>query len=101
MPHTDELVTPGELVKTARLRAGMKQQELADRLDVHRNTVGAWENPRDTAEPSARQFFEIIKVTNQAGLIEQLTRNNDIVGLSLEHVLPGQMSLLPLLESAA
>lgn len=101
MPTTRELVTPGELVKTARLRAGMKQQELADLLNVHRNTVGAWENPRDTAEPSASQFFAVMRLTNQAGLIEQLTVNNDITGLSLDAVLPGQLSLIPLLESAA
>src|SRR5579884_2405855 len=33
----------GDLLKTFRKRAHIVQQELADRLGVHRNTIGSWE----------------------------------------------------------
>ena len=34
----------GELLKQFRVRQGMEQQELADQLNVHRNTILAWEH---------------------------------------------------------
>ena len=33
----------GELLKTFRKQRHIRQQQLADLLDVHRNTIGAWE----------------------------------------------------------
>lgn len=33
----------GELLRTFRKQRCVRQQQLADQLDVHRNTIGAWE----------------------------------------------------------
>src|SRR5688572_11890241 len=40
LPAADEL---GASIKAARVKAGLSQQELADRLDVHSVTVSNWE----------------------------------------------------------
>ena len=57
----------GELLKGFRERAGLKQQELADELDMSRNAVGAWErslNLPDTREV-VLQLGQILYLSEQ------------------------------------
>ena len=42
-------MTTGELIRSARLRAGLTQAELAERLEVPASSIGRWET--DTVEP--------------------------------------------------
>jgi tetratricopeptide (TPR) repeat protein/DNA-binding XRE family transcriptional regulator len=42
----------GELLKAFRTRAGLTQQQLADELEIHRNTIGTWE--RDEYLPESK-----------------------------------------------
>lgn len=42
-------MTSGELMRTARKRAGFSQQELADRLSMPRSQIARWE--ADTVDP--------------------------------------------------
>jgi len=48
------------LIREARLRAGLTQQELADRSGRKRSVIARWE--RGAIEPSLETFFEIIGV---------------------------------------
>jgi transcriptional regulator with XRE-family HTH domain len=42
-------MTTGELIRSARMRAGLSQQELAERLRVPQSQITRWE--RDVVEP--------------------------------------------------
>jgi tetratricopeptide (TPR) repeat protein/transcriptional regulator with XRE-family HTH domain len=50
--ETSTLIPFGELLKTYRKQKGLTQQQLARKLDIHQNTVGAWE--RGDYLPTAR-----------------------------------------------
>ena len=42
----------GERLKRARLLAGMKQKDAADKIGVKTNTFSTWENNRSTPSPA-------------------------------------------------
>lgn len=47
----------GQNIKKARLAAGMKQKDLAERLQVYQKDISRWEN--DTLTPNAITFGRI------------------------------------------
>jgi len=52
-------MTSGQLIREARLRAGITQQELADRLSRTLSQVNRWEN--DGAEPGLTALLRILR----------------------------------------
>jgi DNA-binding XRE family transcriptional regulator len=50
----------GQRLRACRLRAGLTQRELADRCDLARATIGAYE--RGAAEPSATALRRLVRV---------------------------------------
>ena len=60
----------GEVLHTFRTRTKIHQQQLADRLGVHRNTIGAWE--RGDRLPESRGI--VLELANQLHLDQQETR---------------------------
>lgn len=48
-------------IEAARVNVGLTQQELADKLDVNRTTVGSWE--KGLTSPSLDQGREISRIT--------------------------------------
>jgi len=52
-------MTSGQLIREARLRAGITQQELADRLTRTLSQVNRWEN--DGAEPGLTALLRILR----------------------------------------
>lgn len=67
---TQRLFRSGELIAKARDDAGMTQQQLADALGVHRNTIGRWEADNDY-EPSWANLRRIAAVTNAQWLLSK------------------------------
>lgn len=47
--YTEQAMTSGELIRSARLRAGLSQGELAEQLHLPVSSIGRWET--DTVEP--------------------------------------------------
>lgn len=56
-------LTLGERLRTARVRAGLSQQQMADALGVSRPLISAWEHDKEPG-PRHRQIEEWAKVTN-------------------------------------
>ena len=56
----DKLVSFGESLQTLRKQKKIHQQLLADKLGVHRNTIGAWERG-DRLPDSKGIVFELAK----------------------------------------
>lgn len=52
-------MTSGELIRSARLRAGLSQGELAERLDLPVSSIGRWET--DTVEPGYSTLRRILQ----------------------------------------
>jgi transcriptional regulator with XRE-family HTH domain len=52
-------MTSGQLIRAARLRAGLTQQQLADRLDRPITQVNRWE--RDGAEPGLSTLLRVLR----------------------------------------
>ena len=50
-------------IMLARVNADLRQQDLAERVGVHRSAVAQWETGR--TEPSASKLFAIARATNQ------------------------------------
>lgn len=50
-------------IMLARVNADLRQQDLAERVGVHRSAVAQWETGR--TEPSASKMFAIARATNQ------------------------------------
>lgn len=61
---TIECMNIGDWIKASREAAGIKQDELAERLGKTRGNVSAWENNRH--EPSFAQILEIARITKHA-----------------------------------
>lgn len=97
------LLTAPEMLRAARERADMTQSELGSAMKppVNRNTIGAWEDPNNTAEPRVSQFAQIAQITKQPMLFEQLARNTVIPRWSDDPALAGQMTLPLVLNKAA
>lgn len=57
-------VTTAERIKQARLRAGLTQEQLAQRVGVASITASRWE--RGVNEPYAHQFVRIAEATGSA-----------------------------------
>jgi hypothetical protein len=55
-----EPVTAGALIREARLRAGLSQGELGDRLGRDRTQIARWE--RDAVSPSFDVVMEIVAI---------------------------------------
>ena len=53
-------------IRTARLRAGLTQTALAQRLGVSRTAVVNWESGSNRARPSAERLEEICRITGVA-----------------------------------
>jgi len=62
------------LIREARLRAGLTQQELADRSGRKRSVIARWE--RGAIEPSLETFLEIIGVCGFELPLELMPRND-------------------------
>src|SRR5215469_15264551 len=60
----------GELLQQLRKQKRIRQQQLADRLGVHRNTIGSWE--RGDCLPEAKSM--ILEIAAQLTLNDQTTR---------------------------
>ena len=53
----------GEMIRTARVKAGMTQMELARKLNVKQGTVGAWEIGYSFPRPKSMvRLCEILKI---------------------------------------
>ncbi len=65
-----DIYTFGELLTTFRKQHRISQNELADKLDVHRNTIGRWE--RGTGLPESKTV--VLELAKQLHLNEQETR---------------------------
>jgi transcriptional regulator with XRE-family HTH domain len=52
-------VTSGELIRAARLRAGLSQAELAERLGMPQSSIARWEV--DSVEPSLTKVRQILR----------------------------------------
>jgi transcriptional regulator with XRE-family HTH domain len=52
-------VTSGELLRQARLRAGLSQDELSERVGVHRSQIARWE--RDAVQPSLETVRQLVR----------------------------------------
>lgn len=52
-------MTSGELMRTARKRAGLSQAELADRLQMPRSQIARWEG--DTVEPGLATTRRVLR----------------------------------------
>jgi len=62
-PHPTLLEQIGRRMKGARLERGLTRAELAERLDVHPNTIRNWEEARrSTIAASAQQIAEALEV---------------------------------------
>jgi transcriptional regulator with XRE-family HTH domain len=53
-------MTSGELIRSARLRAGLSQAELAERLELPASSIGRWET--DTVEPGYSTLRRVLQV---------------------------------------
>jgi transcriptional regulator with XRE-family HTH domain len=52
-------MTSGELIRQARLRAGLSQDDLGERVGTHRSQVARWE--RDAVQPSLETVRELVR----------------------------------------
>jgi transcriptional regulator with XRE-family HTH domain len=52
-------MTSGQLIRSARLQAGLTQAELAERLEVPASSIGRWEN--DTVEPGFSTLRHVLQ----------------------------------------
>ena len=52
-------MTSGQLIRSARLQAGLTQAVLAERLDLPASSIGRWEN--DTVEPGYSTLRRILQ----------------------------------------
>lgn len=52
-------MTSGELLRQARLRAGLSQDELSERVGVHRSQIARWE--RDAVQPSLETVRQLVR----------------------------------------
>ena len=56
-----EVIKLGDVIRRARLDAGLEQVELAEKIGVTRQTVGRWE--RGVSEPSVSQMRAMAEAT--------------------------------------
>ena len=59
-------MTTGADLKEARERAGLTQEQIADRLHVHRVTVTAWEGKAEVKKLKAERFLKAVADLSQA-----------------------------------
>lgn len=79
-------------IRTARLRAGLTQAELARRLGVTRTAVVNWESATSRSRPSSGRLEEISRQTSVAW--EWLATGRGHVTLSSESVLAADAELV-------
>ena len=72
----------GELLTTLRKQRHISQKDLAEKLDVHRNTIGTWE--RGNSLPESKTM--VLELAKQLHLNEQETRQ--LLEASLTEVSP-------------
>lgn len=66
--------TLGDLLRRARLDAGLEQAELAEKVGVSRAAIGAWE--RDRSAPDFPWVKRIVAVTGATWLFEEPYRDD-------------------------
>ncbi|WP_282920662.1 helix-turn-helix domain-containing protein [Ignavigranum ruoffiae] len=69
-------MTIGQQLKTARMQAGMTQEEISEALDVSRQTISNWEN--DKSYPDVRTVIELSELY-QLSLDALLKENEEFV----------------------
>ncbi|MGY4105434.1 helix-turn-helix domain-containing protein [Ignavigranum ruoffiae] len=69
-------MTIGQQLKTARMQAGMTQEEISEALDVSRQTISNWEN--DKCYPDVRTVIELSELY-QLSLDALLKKNKEFV----------------------
>lgn len=69
-------MTIGQQLKTARLQAGMTQEDISEALDVSRQTISNWEN--DKSYPDVRTVIELSELY-QLSLDALLKKNEEFV----------------------
>src|SRR5258708_6896769 len=82
----------GELLKQFRARQGMEQQELATQLNVHRNTISAWE--QSTYLPRTKE--RILQLAKALYLNEADTNNLLMAANYPAHYLRKEEEQIPL-----
>lgn len=80
VPQTVGALPFGEMVRVLRNRKGIRQQDLASKLDLHRNTIGSWE--RGECLPDSKSI--VLELAKFLKLDEQETRQ--LVDASLTSV---------------
>lgn len=51
-------------LKSARVNSGLKQEEVANIMNVTRKTLSGWESETETAEPRITQAIKLAKLYN-------------------------------------
>jgi len=72
----------GELIRRARLRAGLTQRELADRAGKAHSVIGRWE--RDEVRPSLETLGEVVDATGFRLRVEVVDADDHDLGLIVE-----------------
>jgi transcriptional regulator with XRE-family HTH domain len=67
--RSEPRATLGDLLRRARLDAGMEQAELAEKIGASRSAIGAWE--RDRSQPDFGWIKRIIVATNSPWLFTE------------------------------
>jgi len=62
-------------IKKLRIKKGMSQQELADELGIHVNTIKNWESGKSTISPKKRHLLLDIITTFESPMVSE-TQNN-------------------------
>lgn len=65
--------TLGDLLRRARLDAGMDQAELAEKIGISRSAIGAWE--RDRSQPDFGWLKRIIAATDARWIYDEPFKN--------------------------
>jgi transcriptional regulator with XRE-family HTH domain len=56
------MIVSGPAIQRARELAGLKQDEVATKIGVHRATVAGWESDKPANKPSAANFKALCKL---------------------------------------
>lgn len=51
-------------LKSARVNSGLKQEEVANIMNITRKTLSGWESETETAEPRITQAIKLAKLYN-------------------------------------
>ncbi len=80
--YDGRMSSSGELIRQARLRAGLTQRELADRAGKAHSVIGRWE--RDEVRPSLETLGEVVDATGFRLRVEVVDADDHDRGLIVE-----------------